>query len=203
MITAGALLPAASLCAQTAAGEPGLIGKRYAGADYTYDHYTGSTLDHAHGVGGLVNLPVAANGDLGFGYSYADAEGGTSYGAISKALSGSYLVHEDTEYGRGYFAATLGHGWDRVTVAGVEQRDNRSFWGVRAGYEIRAGRHTAINAGIGFSDAFSDGASQTRYYVEANHWFSHDLAGVLSAAYKQISKSPDAVAYTFGLRWAF
>jgi hypothetical protein len=203
-ITAGALLPAASLSAQSVAGEPGLIGKRYAGADYTYDHFNGSTIDHTHGVAGFVNLPVAANGDVGFGYSYADTAGSTSgYGAIAKGLSGSYLVHEQTPYGRGYFAATLGHNWERVTTAGVEQRDNRSFWGVRAGYEMPLGRVTALNAGISYSDAFKDGASLTRYYVEANHWFSRDIAGVLSAAYKQIGKSPDAVAYTFGLRWAF
>jgi hypothetical protein len=203
IITAGALLPAASALAQTVAGEPGLIGKRYAGGDYSYDHYSGSSIDHAHGVAGFVNLPVTPKADVGFAYTYSDAEGGPNYGAIGKGLSGSFLVHEPTPYGRGYFAATLGHGWNRVTTAGIERRDNRAFWGVRAGYEIPMGRSTALNAGISYSDPFKDGSSLMRYYVEANHWFSRELAGVISASYKQIQKSPDAVSYTAGLRWAF
>jgi hypothetical protein len=202
-ITAGVLCSAASAVAQSMYNEPGQIGKRYAGGDYTYDNYHDSALDHAHGVTGYVNLPVNAAGDVNFSYAYADAEGGPGYSAIGKGLSGSYVVHEHTQYGTGYFAATLGHGWDRVKVAGIESRDNHTYWGVRAGYEMPVGRRTAINAGISYADAFKDGASLTRYYVEANHWFSRELAGVLSASYKQIQKSPDAVSYTAGLRWAF
>lgn len=203
VITAAAALPAVRVSAQAVAGEPGLIGKRYAGFDYSYDHFSGTSIDHAHGVGGFVNLPVSAKADLGFCYTYSDAEGGASYGAIAKALSGSYLVHEKTPYGTGYFAATIGHGWNRVTTAGVEQLDNRAFWGARTGYEIPVGEYTAVNAGISYSDPFKGGNSLMRFYVEANHWFSRDIAGVLSAGYKQIEKSPDAVSYTFGLRWAF
>lgn len=83
-MTAGLLVSAASARAQTAAGEPGLIGKRYAGADYSYDHYSGAAIDHAHGVGGVVNLPVSPKADLGFACTYSDAEGGPSYGAIGR-----------------------------------------------------------------------------------------------------------------------
>jgi hypothetical protein len=202
-ITAGVLCSAASAVAQAMSGEPGLIGKRYAGADYTYDNFHDSALDHAHGVTGVVNLPVNRSGDVAFSYAYSDAEGGPGYSAIGKGLTAAYVVHERTEYGTGYFAASLGHGWERVKVAGIEQRDNRTNWGVRAGYEMPVGRATALNAGISYTDAFKDGASLTRYYVEANHWFSRELAGVISASYKQIQKSPDAVSYTAGLRWAF
>ena len=202
-ITAGILFSASSVFAQAVAGEPGLIGKRHAGGDYSYDHYSGSSIDHAHGVAGFVNLPVAANGDVNFGYSYSDAEGGPGYSAIGKGLNGSYIVHERTPYGTGYFGATLGHGWDRVKVAGVEQRDNRVYWGARAGYEMPMGRSTAVNLGVSYTDAFRDGSSLWRYYAEANHWFSRELAGVISASYKQIQKSPDAVSYSAGLRWTF
>jgi hypothetical protein len=88
----------------------------------------------------------------------------------------------------------------------VLTRDNNAFWAVRAGYEVPVGEHTAINAGIGFSDAFdnSDARNQVlRYSVEANHWFSRGVAGVASASYHQIKDAPDAVVYTLGLRFAF
>jgi hypothetical protein len=140
---------------------------------------------------------------LAFGYNYSDAEGGPGYSAIGKGLSGSYVVHEGTQYGKGYFAATLGHGWNRVKVAGVEVRDNHAYWGVRAGYEMPLGRSTAVNAGVGYTDPFEGGNSLLRYYVEGNHWFSRELAGVISVSYKQFNKAPDALSYTAGLRWTF
>lgn len=84
--------------------------------------------------------------------------------------------------------------------------DNGAFWGVRAGYEIPLGWRTALNAGVGYADAFSSANSRAqvwRYYVEGNHWFSRDVAGILGVSYRQLKASPDALSYTAGLRWAF
>src|SRR5688572_29853494 len=54
--------------AQTAMPEAGLIGKRYAGGDFTYDHFTGSSIDHAFGAVAVVNLPLRASLDLMMAY---------------------------------------------------------------------------------------------------------------------------------------
>lgn len=194
-----------SLLSAASAAEAGLIGKRYAGPDFTYDHFTGSTVDRALGAAAEVNLPVAQAFDFNLRYSYADAAG-DNYDAIEKRLGASILTHRHTEYGTAYFAGTLGHLWQSVDVLGVGARENGGFWGVRAGYEITVARSTAIDAGIGYSDTFENrnrSGRELRYYVAANHWFSSDLAGVVSAAYRQIRSAPDMVSYTAGLRWAF
>ena len=201
-VVAGLL--AANLGAQTAAGEPGLLGKRYAGADFTYDQFTGSSIDQAMGTAAIVNLPVSRAFDVMVGYSYLDTSG-ASYGAIDKTLSASLVTHQATEYGTGYFAATLGHAWNNV--GGLRPlHDNSLRWGLRAGYEIAIGSRTAVNLGVGYTEAFDrkdERAKVLRGSAELNHWFSREFAGVVSVGYKVIRDFPDAVTYSAGLRWGF
>jgi hypothetical protein len=204
-LTSALVLGSTSLLAQAATGEAGLIGKRYAGADFSYDNYSGSGLDETMGATAVVNLPVTRSLDLNVGYSYFDTSG-TRFNAIDKALSASLLTHQHTEYGTGYFAGTVGHGWNRLNRPGFDGNENGAFWGVRAGYEMRVAARTAVNLGVGFTDAFdSDNtrAQVLRYSAEVSRWFSRELAGVASVSYRQIKSSPDAVSYTLGLRWGF
>jgi hypothetical protein len=205
VLRSGVFLFCSHLLAQTAASEAGLIGKRYAGLDYSYDHFSGSTVDQAMGAHAVLNTPLTRAVDLNVGYSYLDLSG-DNFDGIDKGLSASLVTHRQSEYGTGYFAATLGHAWNHATAFGVDSREHNGFWGVRAGYEVPVGTRSAVNGGIGFSDAFGRNharAQVLRYYGEANHWFSHDLAGVVSLSYRQIKESPDAISYTAGLRWAF
>jgi hypothetical protein len=204
-LTVGIALPAAASFAQAGAPESGLIGRRYAGADFNYDHFSGSAIDYAMGATGVVNLPVASAYDVGLTYSYMDTSGAGRSG-IDKLLGASVLTHRATEYGTGYFAAMLGHQWNGAHPPGLLAPGNTASWGVRAGYEIPLARGTALNAGVGYADAFSHRAAQAsvwRYQLEANHWFSRDVTGVLGVAYKQIKASPDAISYTLGLRCGF
>jgi hypothetical protein len=203
-LAALALLLAAPLVGQTSVDSAGLLGKRYVGADFTYDQFLRSSLDQAMGASAVVNLPVAAALDVMVGYSYLDASG-DNYGAIDKTLSASLVTHQKTEYGTGYFAGTLGHAWNNLG-APRPRHDNSALWGLRAGFEIPIGSRTAVNLGVSYSQAFDnndDRAKILRPAAELNHWFSRDLAGVVSVAYKEVSRSPDAISYSLGLRWGF
>lgn len=200
-----ALLLCLQLQARAAPLEGGLLGRRYAGLDFTYDHFTTSRIDKALGVAGALNLPVASNYDFGLSYAYADASG-TNYDALDKTLGLSLVVHEPTEYGRGYFGATLGHSWHHLDTSLAGGRDNGAFWGVRAGCEIPFGRHTALNAGLAYTDSFDHSLQrnrQLRYFAEASRWLTREIAGVVSVSYRQIKDAPDAVAFTLGARLAF
>lgn len=194
-----------AVSAQTVSPEAGLIGKRYAGADFTYDHFNGTSVDHAIGGVAMINAPVAAAYDVGLSYAYADTSG-PGAGAVDRALGATVLTHRLTEYGTAYFAGTVGNVWNRATSLGSVFTENGGFWTLRAGYEMPVGRRTAVNAGLGFTDAFSKSnvrAKAWRYQVELNHWFSGDLAGVATLGYKQLKSSPDAVSFTLGVRLAF
>lgn len=203
-LMAGASLFYISIAA-AAAAETGMIGRRYAGPEFNYDHFSGSAVDKAFGAAAELNLPVGRVYDLNFGYSYADATG-DNYDALEKRLTASLLTHRSTEYGTAYFAPSLGHAWRSADVLGVGSRQNGGFWGVRAGYEMPVGSRTAVDAGIGYVDDFERGNTSAQvlsYRVALNHWFSRDLAGITGLTYRQIKAAPDAIRYTLGLRWAF
>jgi hypothetical protein len=68
------------------------------------------------------------------------------------------------------------------------------------------GDRTAVNAGLGFSDVFNGRTARHQTLevrVEANHWFSSNVAVVLSGAYQHIKHTPDAGLYTAGIRWRY
>lgn len=204
-VAAALVMFGSNALAQTVGPEAGLIGKRYAGADFTCDHFSGSSLDQAMGAGAVVNLPLTRVLDLNVGYGYLDTSG-TNFDAIDKTLSGSLLTHRDTEYGTGYFVATLGHLWNRVSTPGMDTTENGAFWGFRAGYEIGVGPRTAVNLSLGYADGFDRDNARAhvlRFGAEANHWFSRDVAGVFGVSYRQLKNSADPISYSLGLRWAF
>ena len=204
-LAGGVIFFSSALLAQRVSPEAGMIGKRYAGGDFHYDHFMGSALDHAFGAAAVVNVPVSRSLDLMVGYSYLDTSG-RNFGAIDKTLNATLLTHHVTEYGTGYFAGTLGHGWNRINAPAFLTPENGVTWGLRAGSEFAVGRRSAINAGVAYADAFDRENTRGafwRYYVEGNHWFSADFAGVISINYRQLKASPDAIGYTAGVRWAF
>lgn len=204
-VTTGALSLSslALLAPHTAAADPGLIGKRHTGLDLTYNHFDRAVLDNARGAAASVNLPLNAKFDASFAYDYARAsDGNVRLG--HHGLRASLLTYNLTEHGKAYFSGTLGHGWDRLKAAGTTSRDDDSFWSVAAGYEVPLGDRTAFNLGLSYGDTFSSGGSSVlQYRLEGNHWFSPTLAGVAAVSYRQISKAPDALTYTLGLRLAF
>jgi hypothetical protein len=202
---AAVVLFASNVIAQTVAPEAGLIGRRYAGADFTYDHFSGSSFDKAMGAAAVVNLPLNHKFDLNMGYSYADTSG-DNVGAIDKSLNASLVVHNRTEYGTAYFASTLGHLWNRVSGPGVGRTENGAYWGFRAGYEVGVGARSAVNFSLGYADGFDRDNARAhvlRFAAEANHWFSRDVAGVAGISYRQLKESADPIGYSLGLRWAF
>lgn len=206
VVALSVVLLGARLAAQSLHSEAGLLGKSHAGADFTYIDHTGSKLDKARGASADFNVPVSGKFDFGFGYDYSYVSGRNDYRVSGHALNASLLTYNRTEYGKAYFSGTLGHAWDRVKSLGVSSRENGAIWAVRAGYEVPVAECTAINAGMGFSDAFNGRTTRNptvEYRIEANHWFNPGFAGVVSAAYHQIKRTPDAALYTVGLRWAF
>lgn len=199
----GGLILSSSLMAQLPASEAGLLGKRYAGVDLTYDYFRSSNrMDDATGGALSYNMPVRPTTDVTFGYAGSSTDG-NNFSASNHALTASLVTFNRTSYGKAYFGGTIGHAWDRTTYFGVRERDNSAIWGATAGFEVSVGEVTALNAGINYTDSFGGRDRQTILYrVEATHWLSAKAALVGSAGYKQIKSSPDAIAYTLGLRWA-
>ncbi|MBI4625284.1 MAG: hypothetical protein HY736_18945 [Verrucomicrobia bacterium] len=203
VFAAGALLLGpGSLPAQPATtAEAGLIGRRHAGLDFTYDHYNSAVIDYAFGAAAALNLPVNRTIDLSFRYDLSHTND-SNYGLNHNALHATVLTYRRNEYGNAYFAGTLGQSWNRLKTFGVLSRDDDALWALSTGYEIPVGAVTAINARLSYGDAFRRNKKTLRYRLEANHWFSSDFAGVASVSYNQVKNAPDTLLYTAGLRWA-
>lgn len=199
---AALLLGSNGLQAQlTPSAEAGLIGRRYAGFDFTYDRYNSDVIGYTFGADGAGNLPLNDTIDLSFGYDLSHTNG-SDHGLNHNALHATLLTYRRSEYGNAYFAGTLGQRWDRVKTFGVVAQDNDSFWALATGYEIPVGAVTAINLGFTYRDAFRGNRTTLQYRAEANHWFSSEIAGVASASYNQIKNAPDTLLFTVGVRWA-
>lgn len=201
LFVAALLLGASGLQAQlTPNAEAGLIGRRYAGFDFTYDRYNSDVIDYTFGADARTNLPLNDKLDLTFGYDLAHTND-SDHGLNHNALHATLLTYRRNEYGNAYFAGTLGQAWNRVKTFGVLARDDDAFWALTTGYEIPVGAVTAINLGLSYRDAFRGNRATLQYRAEANHWFSSDFAGVVSASYNQIKNAPDTLLFTAGVRW--
>jgi hypothetical protein len=193
------------LRAQTSLAEGGLIGKPYAGFDFTYDRYSGSQIDKALGILTVANVPVSPHVDVGLSYQYSDATGPFD-GPTDHVLSASVLTFNRTAEGKAYFSATLGHAWRQNNFQNLGTHDNGAYWAVRAGYEIPLGETSAANLGLGYADGLGGGNyrdATLQYHLEINHWFTPTYAGVLGGHYSQVARAPDFVSYTLGFRWHF
>lgn len=183
----------------------GLLGRRHAGVDFTHVEFNGTRIDRARGSSLGVNVPFSEKFDLGMDYDHAHLRG-RSYSASMKALGVSALLHEPTPYGEAYIEGALGYSWDRVTVAGVATREDGALWALRAGYEVPVASRTAVDASLGYSDAFSGRTTRNQrleFRLQGSHAFTPRLTGVLSIAYQQIKREPDGMLYTGGVRWMF
>jgi len=200
---AGALLlgSGTAQAQQAPVAEGGLIGRHFAGFDLTYDHYSSAAIGYTFGVAATLNQPINEKIDVSFGYDLA-GNNDSVHGLNHNALHGTVLTYQHTEYGNAYFAGTLGQSWDRVKTSGVLSRKDDAYWALSTGYEVPINATTAINAGLTYRAPFPGNSKTLQYRLEANHWFSSELAGVVSISYNQISHSPDTMLYTAGLRWA-
>lgn len=204
-MSAGLLIVGAKLAAQSVASEAGLLGKEYTGVDFAYIDHTGSKLNRARGASAEFNVPVTRKYDFNFAYDYSYASGSNT-SVSSNAVMATLLTYNRTEYGKAYFSGALGYAWDHVKMPVTSVRENGALWAVRTGYEVPMGDRTAINAGLGYSDVFNGRTARNEtleFRLEANHWFSPHVAGVISGAYQHIKHTPDAALYTVGLRWMY
>ena len=204
-IAAAGLLLGTQAGAQDINAKGGLLGKRYAGADFAYTDYKGTTIDDAQGGAAVVNIPLSANYDFGASYDYTYVSG-HNQSVSENSLRLSMLAYNRSEYGKAFLAGSLGHGWDRVKSTGTSSDENGMIWSARIGLEIPYNDQTAVTCSIGYSDAFNSNTTRSarwEYRLEGSYWLSKHIAGLLAVTYHQIKDSPDAAQYTVGVRLGF
>ena len=184
--------------------DSGLIGKRYLGADLTWEHFHASRYDDAQGAAAEVNLPVNSGLDAAFGYAFSHLTG-PGLSGLDHRLSASLLAYNHDEYGKAFFAVALEQPMDRTRVQGILTENSQTLWALGAGLEASLDSDTAVTCRVDYSDTFKSGSRRPtwRYRVQLNHWFTPIASGVVSLSYNQNKGAPDSLLYTVGVRVLF
>jgi hypothetical protein len=182
---------------------PLLIGQRHVGLDFSYANSSSSRIGNSDGVVASANLPLTASFDASVAYDYGRISG-SAYSSQNHTATVSLLRYNVTEYGKPYFVATLGHGWDRQKVLGIRKSDTGALWGLGAGVEFSIANLLAMDGSVSFLDEFEgDRSAVVRYQLSGQHWITPEVAARGSIGYDQTSKGPDAATFRLGVRMLF
>ena len=208
--TLAALAVGSSLFAQTAetSASAGLLGQRYVGASLsiedfrTFDDLVGFEVDSAIGGSLSVNVPVRANLDAGFGYSY-DKIDDSVFEATQHAIGAGATVYGSWSGVKPFATATIGYSWTDIEVpsTGASANEDDAFWAAGVGVEVPVGPATALRGRVSYNDSFDsdDGDGSWAFSAGVNHWFTRKVAGVASVTFVE----DDSVVYVVGARLRF
>lgn len=212
MITTKQLIGAAALglatfvtssaIAQTVADSesPGLIGKRYAGADFLMKDFR-DLADNGYGGTLLLNQPVSDVVDLTGSYSFNQVNGGST-DLTQNALNLGAVYYSQFDGYKPFMSAGLGYGWDQWKFPAPIQGDNDEgfFYSIGLGVEVPLTDKTAAIGELSYQDGV-DSAKENSFGLEVgiNHWVNEKFA-VKASAY---IVEDDAVSFRIGARFAF
>jgi hypothetical protein len=192
-----ALAASASLFAQTRAEDTsaaGLLGYRYAGAGFSVVDFRRdlSALSNGTGPTAFVNLPVAANIDLGLAYDYMRSSN-ANYKLREHSVGATVRAYNRYEGVKLFSDATLGYAWSRARVPAANFRlsDDDAFWSLGVGVEAPVANATALVGRVGYNDDFNRGSGSWTFTGGANHWFTSNVFGQATVTFVE----RDAIIY--------
>lgn len=188
------LLQAQDAAAPAATDSSSLLGKRYLGASFGYQDIENRNLG-AFGGGLDINLPVAANVDVGFGVSHGWLEGDNSFHQEGFDVYATYYVERGAF--RPFVTGSLGH--TEVSFPGPFEDDFGSF-GVSAGSEYLINSTVSVAGFVSYNDTFESGdQSVWSGTLQLNYWLRSDLAVGGSVSVIEYGN----VSYGLGANWVF
>lgn len=132
---------------QSATSSASLLGQRYVGTSFGYTDFNNSPVD-AFGATVVVNLPVRANLDVGFGYSRNWLE---SYSDINVDAIGANatFIHTKGSF-KTFTSLALGYNWGPF-------EDEATVWGANLGVEFAVAPKATVALSVGYDDDFKSG----------------------------------------------
>jgi hypothetical protein len=178
----------------------GLIGKRYAGADFLLKDFR-DIADNGNGGTLVFNQPVSEVVDLSGSYSFNQVNG-DSLDLTQNALELGAVYHSQLEGYTPFMSASLGYGWDKwkFPAPALNDNDEGFFYSIGLGVEVPLSDKTAAIGELSYQDGTdSDTEDSIGLEVGLNHWFTDKVA--LKASVYIVED--DSVSFRIGARFAF
>lgn len=178
----------------------GLIGKRYAGADFLMKNFR-DFADNGYGGTLLVNQPVSEVVDLTGSYSFSQVNGDWT-DLTQNALELGAVYYSQLDGYKPFMSAGLGYGWDKWKFPAPIKGDNDEgfFYSIGLGVEVPLTDKTAAIGEFSYQDgADSDVEDSWGLEVGINHWVTDKVA--LKASVYIVED--DSVTFRIGARFAF
>jgi hypothetical protein len=178
----------------------GLIGKRYAGADFMIQDYR-DTSDNGHGGALIFNQPFSDVVDITGALSRSMIDGDFVEMTKDVLKVGAVYYTEKDGY-KPFMSAGLGYGWDKLEFKNSNRKDNDEgfLFSVGVGVEVPLSEKTAAIGEFSYSDG-ADSNSEDSWGLELglNQWVSKTIA-IKGSVY---IVEDDSVTFRIGARLAF
>jgi len=178
----------------------GLIGKRYAGADFLITD-SRDLADNGYGGSLIFNQPVSEVVDLTGTYSF-DQMNGQSTDLTRNVLELGATYYSELEGYKPFMTASLGYGWDKwkFPAPALNDNDEGFLYSIGLGAEVPLSDKTAAVGEVSYQDGLDSGEEDSwGLEVGLNHWFTDKVA--LKASVYVVED--DSVAFRLGARFAF
>jgi hypothetical protein len=182
------------------ASSSGLIGKRYAGADFLITD-SRDLADNSYGGSLVFNQPVSEVVDLTGSYSY-DQMNGQAIDLTRNVLEVGAIYYSQLEGYKPFMSASLGYAWDKWEFPAPLQGDNDEgfLYSIGLGVEVPLSDKTAAVGEVSYQDGMDSGEEDSwGLEVGLNHWITEKVA--LKASVYVVED--DAVSFRLGARFAF
>ncbi|MGC4074826.1 MAG: hypothetical protein QM760_20485 [Nibricoccus sp.] len=179
---------------------PGLIGKRYAGADFLLKDYR-DLADNGYGGTLVFNQPISEVVDLSANYAFNQANS-QSTDLTQSAISVGAVYYQQLDGYKPFMSAGLGYVWDHwdFPAPTVGDNDEGFSYKIGLGVEVPLTDKTAAIGEVSYQDGIDSGTEES-WGIElgVNHWFTEKVA--LKASVYVVED--DSVSFRIGARFAF
>lgn len=186
----------------------GLLGHTYGALDFNVERFrneTGAPTGLGTGLG--ANLPFSNYFDGTLDYSFESGRGSLFHFTDNTFASGVTAYYKFGRFSP-FAAADVGYDWERTTQPPfdtLENRFDRLFYRVSAGFELPLTRAAALRAALGDDDSLrKPHPRDLDYDLSANYWLGSVVGTYLGAVIKNgRAGALDSIEYTAGLRFSF
>jgi opacity protein-like surface antigen len=176
----------------------GLLGYRYSGAEFTYDHVAGPSPSEWRGFALDYNQPLAAGFDFNLAYGWKRASDYQTR-LTQQDLLGGVTAYSPLEWGKPFVQALAGWEWRD----GYTGKDHSFVYQLGTGVEFQVASAWVVTPYVNFVRATSFNRSELDYGVKMAYRLTKDWSLTAGIQYEAVRHAKDGTGYMFGVNYHY